>query len=62
MAKDYMKSDESYGGKAQSKSADKAKMMVKGSSKLDSQGDCKGKDSSQYSKAGIQDQKKQAGA
>lgn len=62
MAKDYMKSDESYGGKAQAKSADKSKMMVKGSSKLDGQGDVKGKDSSQYAKAGIQDQKKQAGA
>lgn len=56
-----MKSD-SYGGKAEAKSADKSKMGVKGSSKLDSQGDVKGKDAGQYSKAGIQDQKKQAGA
>lgn len=56
-----MKSDESYAGKAMAKSSDKSKMGVK-SSKLDSQGDVKGKDSSQYSKAGIQDQKKQAGA
>lgn len=57
-----IKSDESYGGKAEAKSGDKSKMGVKGSSKLDSQGDVKGKDAGQYSKAGIQDQKKQAGA
>lgn len=57
-----MKSDESYAGKAMAKSGDKSKMGVKGSSKLDSQGDCKGKDAAQYSKSGVQDQKKQAGA
>jgi hypothetical protein len=54
--------EDNYGGKAEAKSADKSKMGVKGSSKLDAQGDVKGKDAGQYSKAGIQDQKKQAGA
>jgi hypothetical protein len=53
--------DNNYGGKAEAKSSDKSKMGV-GKSKLDSQGDVKGKNEASYSKAGIQNQKKQAGA
>lgn len=53
--------DNNYGGKAEAKSSDKRKMGV-GKNKLDSQGDVKGKDQASYVKAGVQNQKKQAGA
>jgi hypothetical protein len=53
--------DNNYGGKAEAKSSDKSKMGVK-SSKIDAMGDVKGKDLASYSKAGISNQKKQAGA
>lgn len=52
-----------YGGMAEHLSGDKSKMQVaKKPSKLDAQGDVKGKEAASYAKAGIQDQKKQAGA
>lgn len=50
-----------YNGQTEHKSADKSKMGV-GKSKLDSQGDVKGKEEASYAKAGVQNQKKQAGA
>jgi hypothetical protein len=49
--------EDNYGGKAEAKSSDKSKMGVK-SSKID----VKGKDLASYAKAGIENQKKQAGA
>jgi hypothetical protein len=58
-----MKDEQGLAGK---KPSEKPKMEPKlgGSlgSKLDKQGDVKGKDQAVYVKAGIQDQKKQAGA
>lgn len=53
--------EDNYGGKAEAKSSDKSKMGVK-SSKIDAMGDVKGKDLASYAKAGIENQKKQAGA
>ena len=52
-----------YNGMAEHLSGDKSKMQVaKKPSKLDVQGDVKGKEAASYAKAGIQDQKKQAGS